>query len=225
MAKYDYLQAYDAARNNVYGDQSSAVMERIRGVAGQDFIDAQKAGIIKEDGSVDWEKAPALAGYNSAGGNAAPNMMLQATGGRAGMVNPDGSAITQGFGGRGLVNNDDYGSQYVAQRRAPDDMGMKLGRGLAMAMFMGPTAATFAPLISGGLGLSGGGWNSAISTVLRSLPGLAQSGGQGWESVLGRLAGGATGIPGGSTIGGFAGSYASMTPAQREALRRSIGGG
>ena len=224
MAKFDFLQAWDAAQAGTYGDQSQAVMDRIKSVAGQDFVDAQKAGIIGDNGAVNWEKAPALAGYNSAGGNAPKNMMLQATGGRAGMVNPDGSAITSGYGGSPLFNNADYGQQYIAQQRAPNSWEMNLGRGLATAAFAGPAAATFAPMIAGGLGLSGGGWNTAIASLLKSVPGLAMSGGQGWESVVGRLLGGATGLPGGSTIGGLAGSYAQMTPEQRQALARAIGG-
>lgn len=223
-AKYDWLQAYNAAQVGTYGDTSADVLNRIKSVAGQDYTDAQKAGIIREDGSVNWEKAPALAGWNSAGGNAPKNMSLQATGGRAGMVNPDGSAITSGFGGSKLFTDPNYGTQYIAQNRAPDDWQMQLGRALATAAFAGPATATLAPLISSGLGL-GSGWNSMIGALLKSAPGLAMSGGQNWMSVLGKIIGGATGIPGGSTIGGLAGSYAQMTPQQRAALQKSIGGG
>lgn len=223
-AKYDWLQAYNAAQVGTYGDTSQDVIDRIKSVAGQDFADAQKAGIIRDDGSVNWEKAPALAGWNSAGGNAPKNMSLQATGGRAGMVNPDGSAITSGFGGSKLFTDPNYGTQYLAQNRAPDDWQMKLGKALAFSAFSLPAAAALAPAITGGLGLSGAGWNSAISGLLKATPGLIQSGGGNWMSVLGKLLGGATGIPGGSTVGGLVGSYAQMTPEQRAALQKAMGG-
>lgn len=222
-AKLDWLQAYNAAQVGTYGDQSQAVIDRIKSVAGQDFADAQKAGIIRDDGSVNWNAAPALAGWNSAGGNAPKNMSLQATGGRAGMVNPDGSPITSGYGGTPLYNDPIYGMQYVAQNRAPDDWQMKLGKALAFSAFSLPAAAALAPAIGGGLGL-GSGWNGAISGLLKAAPGLIQSGGGNWMSVLGKLIGGASGLPGGGTVGGLVGSYAQMTPQQRAALQKAMGG-
>lgn len=224
MAKYDWLQALDAANANVYGDQSGAVAERIRKAAGTDYEDAVKAGIVGQNGVINWEKAPALPGYNSAGGDAPKNFSFQATGGRAGFVNPDGSAITSGYGGSPLYNDPNYGMQYMAQNRAPNDWQMNLGRSLATAAFAGPAAATFAPMIGGALGL-GNGFNSTIAGLLKAMPGLVQSGGGNWMSVLGKILGGASGLPGGGTIGGLVGSYAQMTPAQRAALQRSMGGG
>lgn len=224
MAKYDFLQALDAANANVYGDQSEAVRQRIKAAAGQDYADAVKAGIIGDNGTINWERAPALPGYNSAGGDAPKGFSFQPTGGRAGLVNPDGSAITSGYGGSGLYNDPNYGMQYMAQNRAPNDWQMNLGRSLATAAFAGPAAASFAPIIGGSLGL-GGGMNSTIAGLLKAVPGLVQSGGSNWMSVLGKLLGGATGIPGGGTVGGLVGSYAQMTPAQRAALQKSIGGG
>ncbi len=125
-SKYDWLQAYNAAQAGTYGDVSGDVLARIKSAAGDDYAAAQKAGIIRDDGSVNWEKAPALPGYNSAGGNAPKNFQFQATGGRAGMVNPDGSAITSGYGGSKLFTDPNYGTQYVAQNRAPDDVSRSL---------------------------------------------------------------------------------------------------
>lgn len=222
-AKYDWLQAYAGAAANTYGDQSQAVLDRIKSVAGSDFAAAQKAGIIRDDGSVNWEKAPALPGWNSAGGNVPKNYSYQATGGRAGMVNPDGSPITAGYGGSALVTDPNYGTQYIAQNRAPNDWQMNLGRALATAAFMGPATAALAPAASSTLGL-GSGWNSTIAGLMKAAPGLATSGGSNWMSVIGKLLGGATGLPGGSTVGSLIGSYAQMTPQQRAALQKAMGG-
>jgi len=223
--KYDWLQSYENARVGSYGDSSDplSVVNRIKNTIGSDFDEAKKAGIIREDGSVDWEKAPALKGWNSAGGNAPKGFSYQPVGGRFGQVRSDGSPIAAGYGGSSLYSDPNYGTQYMVQNRPPEDWQMKLGKALAFSAFAGPAAATFAPMIGGSLGL-GSGWNSTIGALLKSAPGLIQSGGQNWMSTLGKILGGATGIPGGSTIGGIAGSYAQMTPEQRAALNKMVGG-
>lgn len=222
-AKYDWLTTYsNAMSGDTYGDANDplSVKNRIIKDAGSDFADAQKAGIIREDGSVDWSKAPAFSLPN-----APKNAQWNPTGGRGGMVDPwSNKAVTSGVGGTGVYHDDNYGDMYLQEQRAPDDLGMKLGKMAAMGMFMGPMASTFAPMITSGLGLSGGFANSSIASLLKAVPGLIQSGGNSIMSLLGGIAGGATGIPGAGTVGGLTGTYAAMTPAQREALRQQLSG-
>lgn len=219
-AKYDWLKAYAAAETGEFGDNSDplSAYNNIIKAAGSDYTDAQKAGIITADGSVDWSKAP-----KDSAPNAPANSQWITTGGRAGMTDAYGKAATSGYGGTQLYNDPNYGTEELVQERAPDSTSMKIARGVATAAVAGPAAAAFAPLIGGALGL-GAGANTSIAALLKAIPGLAMSGGQNWASTLGSILGGASGIPGGSTIGGAVGSYAQMTPAQRAQLNQLIGG-
>ena len=219
-AQYDWLKAYEAAQSGEFGDNKDplSAYNNIVKAAGPDFASAQQAGIIKADGSVDWSKAP-----KDSAPNAPANSQWITAGGRAGMTDAYGKAPTSGYGGTGLYTDSNYGTEELVQNRAPNSTVMNIGRGLATAAFAGPAAATFAPLIGGALGL-GSGANTSIAALLKAVPGLAMSGGKDALSVLGSLLGGASGLPGGSSVGGAIGSYAQMTPAQRSQLNQLIGG-
>jgi len=101
-------------------------------------------------------------------------------------------------------NDPNYGSVQLTQRRAPDDPIMRYGRMATMALVTGGMAAGLAPALASALGL-GQGSMPFITSLLRAVPGLAQGGNP--LQIAGSLAGGMTGIPGGSTLGGAAGSY------------------
>mgnify|MGYP001264816103 FL=1 len=226
--QYDWLRTYDAARAGAYGDISDplSVYNRILKDAGSDFEAAKKAGIIGEDGSVNWKNAPAM---GPAGFNMPANAQWAPTGGRGGQVDPwTMQPLTHGqggpFTGTGVYHDPIYGDMVLAQNRAPNSTSMNLARMGATAAFMGPMAATFAPMIGGALGL-GSSMNPLIAGLIKGIPGLAQGGGMGnLLSMLGGFAGGATGIPGGSFVGGQAGSYLGMSPQQRAFLQHSLFG-
>jgi hypothetical protein len=104
----------------------------------------------------------------------------------------------------GTYNDPNYGLLQLIQRRAPDDPIMKYGRMGVIGLVSGGMAMGLAPLLASALGL-GQGSVPLIASLLRAVPGLAQGGNP--LQVAGSLAGGATGIPGGSMLGGVAGSY------------------
>lgn len=103
-------------------------------------------------------------------------------------------------------NDPNYGLLQLIQKRAPDDPIMRYGKMATMGLVTGGMAAGLTPFLASLLGL-GSGANPMLMAFLKAVPGLAQGGYKNPLAALGNIAGGATGIPGGSMLGGAAGSY------------------
>lgn len=157
--------------------------------------------------NVDWSKLPTM---GPAGFKLPTNMMWESIGGTAGTTATPGQAI---------YHDANYGDIGLRQQRAPNDATMNIMRSMAMTAAMGPMAAALAPAAAGALGLSSGGFGqTAIASLIRGLPGLIQGGGGNILSMLGSMAGGASGVPLGSTLGRLAGSYAQSAIAPKAAV-------
>ena len=101
-------------------------------------------------------------------------------------------------------NDPNWGLLQLIRAKAPEDPVMKYGKMAIMGGVTAGMASALAPFLASGLGL-GAGSNPLMAAFLRALPGLAQ--GRNPLAAAGSIAGGATGVPFGSTLGGAAGSY------------------
>lgn len=166
MAKLDWILAYQNALSGEYGDQSAAVIERIKQVAGADFEEAMAKGYVaapttqttkgnNETGEferevvlntgLDWSKLPALPTIPK-------GTVLYNIGGRAG-AERSGKEL-------GFINDPNYGLLAVGKERE-EDLVSKILPAIALTFSGGALAAG----ITGGLGLTGFGKTFASSLV------------------------------------------------------------
>ncbi len=217
-ADYSWIPAYEAAASGAYGDQSMAVLQRllaenhpnapdllasgaITGPSSQatpGFYESGNNGVAQTGAGVDWSKLPQMGP-----GVDTPANSMWAQVDSPYRVDPYTMKPVGAKPGAPTYQDENYGLLSLIQKRAPDDMTMKLGRALVLSLVGGGVAGLAAPAIGGALGF-GSGANPFIAALLKTIPGLAQ--GQNPFSSLGSAVGGATGIPFGSTLGSFAGS-------------------
>lgn len=216
MAAYDWIPTYEMAASGGYGDQSNAVLQRliasnpnaqsliasgaIQGPQangpGAGFYESGNGGTATGAG-VDWSKLPQM----GPGKDLPTNTMFGQVNSQY-RVDPYTQKPIAANPNQPTYNDPNYGLLQLIQKRAPDDMTMKLGRALVLSIVGGGVAGFAAPAIGSAFGL-GSGANPFIAGLLRAIPGLAQGGNP--LSTLGGVAGGATGIPFGSTLGSYAG--------------------
>lgn len=198
MATYDWLQAYDAASHNIYGEESSKqLMNDIINGVGPDYQKALDAGIVVgQGGPVNWSAAP-----KPVMGDLQGNVMANSVGGRFGFVNPWSKQPTASITGN-YYNDPNYGMQALVQKRAPNSPEMNLLRAGAIAMATGPMVGAFAPYVASATGMS-----PAFSQLLmKLLIGQGSNVAQGGSINPGGLAGSAVGGYFGGSTGSAAGS-------------------
>lgn len=171
-AKLDWLLAYQAARAGAYGDQSQAVIDRIKESAGADFQEAIDKGYIKPEefktktvhnesgeqqqtifdaSDVDWSKLPKISK------DAPKGTYLFNIGGRAGTEDMHDTL--------GSFYDENYGNLGVALAHSKKDLVDTYGPTIAIAMAtMGIGAG-----LGGALGLASGSFGqAALNTGLRT---------------------------------------------------------
>ncbi len=197
-ADYSWIPAFEAASSGAYGDQSMAVLQRllaenhpnapdllasgaITGPSSQatpGFYESGNNGVAQTGAGVDWSKLPTMGN-----GKDLPTNTMWGQVNSPYRVDPYSQ---KPIGPTGPTYDDpNFGLLQLIQKRAPDDMTMKLGRALVLSLVGGGVAGFAAPAIGSAFGL-GSGANPFSS--------------------IGSAVGGATGIPFGSTLGSFAGS-------------------
>jgi hypothetical protein len=227
MANYDWLQQYASASSGVFGDKTQEMMNYLltnnanskellasgairapqmstapTGQYESGYQGQQAGGLDTSQPYVDWSKLPRM----GPGGDTPANTMWGQVNSNSRVdpytMKPVGPDPRMGR----TYNDPNYGLLQLIQRRAPDDNVMKYGKMATIALVTSGMASALAPFLVSGLGL-GAGANPLMAAFLKALPGLAQGGYRNPLAAVGSIAGGATGIPGGSMLGGAAGSY------------------